>query len=135
MGEEYDEAKMERAHQEGMKNPFEKSLDDVDDVTMFEIAIINKKNKALVTDCKVLEGEINFGRAFIVPSDANNFIKGVWLDKLCAPKDSKLYGITHAPKFNFLSEPLQNSLVEYYYSVGIRPELAICVEYLSWNKE
>ena len=26
-------------------------------------------------------------------------------------------------------------MVEYLYAVGLRPELAVCVEYLSWNKE
>ena len=26
-------------------------------------------------------------------------------------------------------------MVEYLYSVGLRPEIGICVEYLSWNKE
>jgi hypothetical protein len=25
--------------------------------------------------------------------------------------------------------------VEYLYSAGVRPEIGLCVEYLSWNKE
>lgn len=25
--------------------------------------------------------------------------------------------------------------MEYLYASGVRPELALCVEYLSWNKE
>ena len=30
---------------------------------------------------------------------------------------------------------MQNSIVEYLYEVGVHPEIGICVEYLSWNKE
>ncbi len=26
-------------------------------------------------------------------------------------------------------------MVEYLFACGIRPEIALCVEYLSWNKE
>ena len=39
------------------------------------------------------------------------------------------------PRYDSLSEPLQNALVAYLYSVGVRPEIGIAVEYLSWNKE
>ena len=34
-----------------------------------------------------------------------------------------------------LSEPVQNSLVEFLYESGVHPEIGLCVEYLSWNKE
>lgn len=30
---------------------------------------------------------------------------------------------------------MQKNLVEYLFSLGIRPEIGICVEYLSWNRE
>jgi len=62
-------------------------------------------------------------------------VKGIWFDKLKARKDSKFHGVCHGPKFGFLSEPLQESLMEYYFGVGLRPEIGMCVEYLSWNKE
>jgi hypothetical protein len=26
-------------------------------------------------------------------------------------------------------------MIEYLFSVGLRPEIGLCVEYLSWNKE
>ena len=26
-------------------------------------------------------------------------------------------------------------MLEYLYSAGLRPEIALCIEYLSWNKE
>lgn len=35
----------------------------------------------------------------------------------------------------YLSEPLQSNLVQYMYEVGVHPDLALCLEYLSWNKE
>ena len=42
---------------------------------------------------------------------------------------------SHGPSWNFLSENLQSGLVQYLFSVGINPEIGLCVEYLSWNKE
>ena len=53
LGPEYDEETMRKEYEESMKTLGEDRVDDPDDATMFEIAIINKKNKALVTDCKV----------------------------------------------------------------------------------
>jgi hypothetical protein len=58
-----------------MKNPAEKFMDDEDDNTFFEIAIINKNNSALITDCRVRMGEVMFDRFFIVPKDADLFLK------------------------------------------------------------
>ena len=39
------------------------------------------------------------------------------------------------PSYNSLSEPLQNELIAYLYTLGVRPEVGLAVEYLSWNKE
>ena len=39
------------------------------------------------------------------------------------------------PNFRNISEPVQNTLLEFLYEAGIRPELGLAVEYLSWNKE
>lgn len=41
----------------------------------------------------------------------------------------------HGTQWSSLSENMQSSLVEYMYIHGIRPELGICIEYLSWNRE
>jgi len=30
---------------------------------------------------------------------------------------------------------VQNSFVQYLYELGVRPEIGLAVEYLSWNKE
>ena len=54
----YDEDAMKRDFKEGLKNPTEGMIDDEDDNTVFDIAIINKNNSALVTDCRVRMGEI-----------------------------------------------------------------------------
>ena len=35
----------------------------------------------------------------------------------------------------YLSEPVQSSFVEFLYETGVRPEIGLVVEYLSWNKE
>jgi hypothetical protein len=39
------------------------------------------------------------------------------------------------PDFKSISEPVQNAMIEYLYENGVRPELGLAVEYLSWNKE
>ena len=41
----------------------------------------------------------------------------------------------NGPTFTNLSEPVQNTMLEYLYECGLRPEIGIAVEYLSWNKE
>jgi hypothetical protein len=79
----YDEEAIKRDYKEGMRDPTEGLLDDTDDVTFFEIAVINKNNSALVTDCRVRMGEVQFDRFFIVPKDADQFSKeGIWFHKL-----------------------------------------------------
>lgn len=60
--------------------------------------------------------------------------KQMWGDKHLF-KDNKFYGQYYGPNFMYLSEPLQRGIVEYLYSIGVRPEIGLCVEYLSWNKE
>lgn len=135
MGQEYDERQMQKEHEEALKNPLEKILDDPDDQSMFEVAIVNKKDKALVTDCQVKNGEIYFDKIFTVKHDAHEFVKGIWIDKTLNRDSNKFYDMTHGPRFSYLSEPLQNNLMEYFFSVGLRPEIGLCVEFLSWNKE
>ncbi len=113
-------------------------LDDPDDQTFFEVALINKNNSALVTDCHVRMGEVNFSQFFLIREDADKFIQeGVWYDKIYKNQKggNRFYGQMHGPRFGFLSESLQGSLVEYLYACGLRPEIGLCVEYLSWNKE
>jgi hypothetical protein len=44
MGPEFDENNMRKEYKEAMKNPAEHLIDDPDDKTLFEIAVINRKN-------------------------------------------------------------------------------------------
>lgn len=126
----------QKEHEDAMKTGVEELIDDEEDFTHFEIAIINKRNSALVCACRVRMGEIQFDKFFIVKEGmASRFVsEGTWFDK-SAKKSSPFYSQLHGPKFPYLSESLQNSLIEYLYAVGVRPEIAMCVEYLSWNKE
>ena len=105
----YDEETTRKEYEEAMRDPSESLRDDEDDETMFEIAMINRKNSALVTDCRVRMGEIQFDRFFIVDKNADEFVKnGIWFDKTYKSKKggNQFYGKTHGPKFNFLSENL-----------------------------
>jgi len=79
----FDERQVQEDHKEALKNPAQHLLDDPDDQTFFEIALINKANSALVTDCKVRMGEVQFHKWFVVRDRADEFIKqGIWFDKV-----------------------------------------------------
>jgi hypothetical protein len=92
----YDEEETKKEYEEGLKDPTKHLLDDDDDETFFDIALINKKNQALVCDCKVRMGEIMFDRFFIVHKDADEFVRdGIWFHKTL--KSSKFYGMIHGP--------------------------------------
>jgi hypothetical protein len=56
-----------------------------------------------------------------------------WFDR--TRKRNEFSGKVYGPGFMYLSESMQSSIVEYLFSLGIRPELGMCIEYLSWNKE
>ena len=42
---------------------------------------------------------------------------------------------SHGPDWNYLPHNLQVNLLQYLFGIGIRPELGLCVEYLSWYRE
>ena len=42
---------------------------------------------------------------------------------------------SHAPNWTYLNHNLQVNLLQWLFSIGIRPELGICLEYMTWNKE
>lgn len=104
--------------------------DHEDDQTCFEISIINKKNMAMGVDCKVFNGEIEFGNVKVVNENGLNHARMTWVDKIVGARRSY-----KGPSFKNLSEPLQNSIVEIIYEAGVRPEIGLAVEYLSLSKE
>lgn len=128
----YDEDETRKEYMEGLKNPAEHLLDDEDDFTMFDIALINRQNRALYVDCNVRMGEIKFNRFAVIDKDADDFVRE---GRSSYYRNRKFYGAAYGPRFDFLSENLQNQMIEYLYSSGLRPEIGLCVEYLSWNKE
>ena len=48
---EFNEDEIRKEHNKMEENPFEKITDHEDDLTPFEICIINKQNKGLIIDC------------------------------------------------------------------------------------
>ena len=132
VGTEYDEDELMRAEIEGRRDPVAEEYDPEDDKTFFEISIVNRNNKALSIDCRVSNGEVIFNKVRLFKENGISGAKKTWLDKARCPIMSNKYP---GPQFRFLSEPLQNELVSYLYTVGLRPEIGIAVEYLSWNKE
>ena len=127
----YDEEETRKEYMEGLKTPGLDLLDDEDDFTMFDIALINKNNTALMTDCNVRMGEIKFNRFTVIDKDADEFVR----TGRSQFRTTKFHGKLYGPRFDFLSENLQNQMIEYLYSAGLRPEIGLCVENLSWNKE
>ena len=71
----YDEEETRKEYMEGMKTPGVEMLDDEEDSTMFDIALINKNNRAVMTDCNVRMGEIKFNRFTVIEKDADEFVR------------------------------------------------------------
>lgn len=130
MGKEFEDEEMIKQELEGLKDPFEEKYDHKEDKTAFEVALVNTRNEATSIDCAVSNGQIVFNRVRVYQEDGLNRSQQTWLDKTLK-RQSEYRGA----KFSQLSEPLQNSLVKYLYEAGVHPEIAICLEYLSWNKE
>ncbi len=126
--EEDEEALREEIEERGTRDR-DKAFDDTDDQTCFEITIVNKHNQALCIDAKVYNGDITFNKTRLLMQDGLAVSQRTWLEK---GKSNSTY---KGPKFAQLSEPVQDSLVEYLYSIGLRPEIGIVIEWLSWNKE
>lgn len=74
----------QKEYLEGIRDPAAHLIDDEDDYSHFEIAIVNKKNAALVCDCRVRMGEVVFDRFFVVKEGmGTQFVKdGIWFDKV-----------------------------------------------------
>ena len=76
------------------------------------------------------EGGIIISKVNMIMEDGLRESQRTWMKRIKAKSLSY-----DGPRYDSLSEPLQNALVDYLYSVGVRPEIGIAVEYLSWNKE
>jgi hypothetical protein len=61
--------------------------------------------------------------------DASTFIKKSETDRI---RNFKTF---EGPHWAFLSEPLQANLMHYLFAVGLRPEIAMAIEYMSWSHE
>ena len=129
MGKEFDEETQIKEEQEARKNPLDDKVDHKEDHLVFEIALINKSNHALNIDCLVKNGQILFEKVRVYPENGLQESQRSWMGD---EKSRKRY---QGPKFANLSEPLQDNIVQYLYEAGVHPEIAICLEYLSWNKE
>ena len=137
---EYDEEAIRKEYEEANSNALEKIVDHEDDKTGFEICIINKRNEGLIIPATSYNGEIHLRNVLNVTSDAVNVasMSGLQRARLGAAGNGEPNSgraIIYGPKWQFLSESLQADLMKFIFTAGIRPELALCVEYLSWNKE
>ncbi len=91
MGTNYDEKEQIKHRNEVLSDPSQKLLDDESDIIFFEIAIINKQNKAVVMDCRVKNGELLINQLFNIKDNANEFVSSVWVDKMWKKKANKFY--------------------------------------------
>jgi len=53
MGKDYDENELLKEEIEARKNPFEDKMDHKEDITRFEISLVNTKNEAFCVNCFV----------------------------------------------------------------------------------
>ena len=74
LGPEYDERKFEMDYKEKLKDPTDHLIDHENDRIAFQIHVVNRRNMALVVDCSVRMGEIDFGKVMLVKDNANEFI-------------------------------------------------------------
>jgi hypothetical protein len=68
--DEYDEDEVIKEVEEANENKLEKFMDHEDDVTPFEICLVNKDNSGLFINAFVRNGEVNFGNVAVVEEDA-----------------------------------------------------------------
>ena len=144
MGGEYDEDSVIQEEMEARRYKLKPFVDHDDDQTLFEISIVNRSNQCMTYSCFSHNGEIIINKVQVTPENGIEQAKEQTLNRL----SSRLQGRTEqtskstkkstsypGPQFKNLSEPIQNVLVSYLYEVGVRPELALVCEYLSWHKE
>lgn len=62
MGNEFDEDQLIKEEIEARRDNRKTVMDHEDDKTCFEIAIVNKRDMAVIIDCKTQDGEITFGK-------------------------------------------------------------------------
>ena len=58
---EHDEEEILREEIEARKPPLADEYDHEDDISCFDISVVNRKNQALTIDCRVQNGDITFG--------------------------------------------------------------------------
>ena len=139
----YDEDSIREEYEEAMENPLDGISDHEDDTSQFEICIIDKNNSGLIVECFLKEGEIHFGRILSIYKNALEICNlGMWKRRSLKVSlnnmsvvDFQQSELSRGPLWNFLSENLQENFVKYLVSLGIKPEIGLVVEYLSWNKE
>ena len=72
---EYDEEAIQKEYEEANSNPMEKYTDHEDDVTAFEICLINKQDEGLFIEATVRHSEVRFERAAVIGRDALELAK------------------------------------------------------------
>ena len=115
---------------EARKDPLAAGRDHEEDKLKFEISVVNKRNEALSINCWVDNGRISMGQVRVFSEDGIK--QAQMVPSLRTMEAKRLY---QGARYMYLSEPLQSSLVQYMYEVGVHPDLALCLEYLSWSKE
>jgi hypothetical protein len=94
-----------------MANPMDKINDHEDDITYFEICIINKMNQGMILFCMLNQAEIKFQCVQNISSDALKICSMSQTQRNFYKNENGLswrhMADSHGPKWNFLSENLQ----------------------------
>lgn len=81
MGQEYDEEYLIKKDFEERRDPRKDYMDHKDDITCFEISIVNRKNMAVNIDCTVNSGDIIFGKVRVFDQDGLEVVKQSWSER------------------------------------------------------
>ena len=63
-----------KEYMEKLKSPWEHLIDDEEDKTYFEVAVLNRANQALVADCRLYMSEIFFHKFMVIPENAKDWL-------------------------------------------------------------
>lgn len=86
LGPEYDEMNIIRDYYQGIQNPGEEYMDRKEDVTKFDIALVNKKNQAFVGECIIRMGELKLQNLYMIMHDGDEFVKNHWHENYLDPE-------------------------------------------------
>ena len=130
---DYDELEVMKEELKEDREPQKDIVDHKEDVTTFEVSIVNRANQCVNIDCRAHNGTIELGKVRIFEEQGWQRAREHYFDRSDVRLAKKCQ--YPGPSYAQLPESVQSGIMDLLYEAGVRPEVALVVEYLSWNKE